>query len=317
MVAAVEYLPVNRIRKTIFLAIVVVQVLIMQAPAAAEFDRHTIEDCRLLIEWRGDFSTAQKEQMLDWLTTVMATTTLLHGQSPRREIRVVLQPYPSKSAVPFARVLREDPQGILFYVNPDRPLQEFVSDWTAYHELSHLFIPYPGNADIWFSEGLASYYQNVLQKRAGLLTHDAAVEKLRSGFERGLNDDRHEQLTLAELSPVMRDRGAFMRVYWSGALYFLMADVALRGLPADEQQPRTLDAVLREFGQCCLQDSRRWTGLEIATEFDRIAGTALFVPLYRQFEQTYALPDYAELLAASELDDILAGPGQITGLTVQ
>ena len=130
------------------------------------YERLELPDCVLLLDWRGQFSAQQKAKLKAWLQSVGSTVSLLHGTLPRPEIRIALQPYPAKSAVPFARVLRSDPQGVLFYINPDRPLEDYISDWTAYHELSHLFLPYPGNADIWFSEGLASYYQNILQARA-------------------------------------------------------------------------------------------------------------------------------------------------------
>ena len=211
-----------------------------------------------------------------------------------------LQPYSSRSAVPFARVLRNEPQGVLFYVNPDKPLAEFINDWTAYHELSHLFIPYPGIEDIWFSEGLASYYQNILQYRAGLLSAAAAREKLRAGFQRGRSDDRRDDLSLAELSPVMRENLAFMRVYWSGALYFLEADIALR-----ESTELVLDDVLREFGTCCLGEQRDWTGREIAAEFDRIAESEIFSPLYDKYADTMAMPDYETVLASPVVNSIL------------
>ena len=203
---------------------------------------------QFLLDWRGEFSDAQRTKLKSWMTSVGDTVSLLYGELPRDEIRIALKPYPSRSAVPFARVLRNEPEGVLFYINPDYPIEDFISDWTAYHELSHLFIPYPGIADIWFSEGLASYYQNILQVRAGLLTPEQARQKLSAAFGRGRDDDDHADLSLGELSAVMRERHAFMRVYWSGALYFLDADIRLRRL----DNPMTLDDVLREFASCCL-----------------------------------------------------------------
>ena len=55
-------------------------------------------------------------------------------------------------------------------VNPESSMQEITNDWTAFHELSHLLIPYRGHGDLWFSEGLATYYQNIIQARAGVLS---------------------------------------------------------------------------------------------------------------------------------------------------
>jgi len=269
----------------------------------------------LLIEWRGSFSAAEKQKLLSWQESVARTMSLLHGGLPRNPIRVAMQPYSSSSAVPFARVLRQDPQGVLFYINPKQPEHEFIVDWTAYHEFSHLFIPYPGMSDIWFSEGLASYYQNVLQFRAGLLTGAEARQKLLAGFERGRDDNSHQDLTLGELSSAMRKRHAYMRVYWSGALYFLEADLALRKQP--ESTAGSLDDILREFGTCCLNSDRDWNGLAIAGEFDRIAGRQLFVPLFKRFEQSRAIPDYLEILQSEDLQAILPVGAANLDLAVQ
>jgi hypothetical protein len=291
---------------SIFIAVLAGLLANTSAWAQGDYEHFPIAGGELLLEWRGQFEPEQQDRLKSWLVSATNTVTLLHGQLPRKQIRIALLPYPAKSAVPFARVLRQAPEGVLFYINPDRSTDEYINDWTAYHEFSHLFIPYPGKADIWFSEGLASYYQNVLQARAGLLTKDQAREKLRAGFERGKKDSKYAQLTLGELSPVMRDKHAFMRVYWSGALYFLHADLLLRNLPNDNNRNLTLDDVLRQFGLCCLDSSKQWSGLDIAAEFDRISATDIFTTLYTEYENSLAIPEYHTLLESAEMDAILA-----------
>jgi len=274
-------------------------------PSFAEADQLVVDDCTVTLTWRNDFTPDQQDKVREWLVAVMQTMRLLNGALPRKEIRIELQATRGYGAVPFARVLRQEPEGVLFYINPDSPLTSFVSDWTAYHELSHLFIPYPGQADIWFSEGLASYYQNVLQARAGLLTPDAAREKLRAGFERGRNDNGNAELTLRELSAVMREKRAFMRVYWSGALYFLQADLQLRKQATTDSRVNSLDDVLREFSECCLNAPGRWSGLDLAGEFDRISATDTFTALYSKYALSTSIPPYESLLNEPELDIVL------------
>jgi hypothetical protein len=270
----------------------------------AEPERLVLGDINLLIYWQGEFEPNEQSQMRVWLTQVMDTMLLLNGTFPRKEIRIELKPLAYEGAVPFARVLRDYPQGILFYVNPQRPLDEFIRDWTAYHEFTHLFIEYPGETDIWFSEGLASYYQNVLQSRAGLLSADEAKIKLRNGFVRGQDDNRQSTLTLQQLSKNMRQHHAYMRVYWSGALYFLEADLALRESPQDAAGINSLDEVLLSYGECCLTTRRR-SGLRMAQEFDRIAKRELFVPLYHSYQQSTSVPDYQSLLENPTINAVL------------
>jgi predicted metalloprotease with PDZ domain len=193
-------------------------------------------------------------------------------------------------------VIRSTPEGVHFYINPDRPDEEFIKDWTAYHELSHLFIPYPGQRSIWVSEGMASYYQNVLQFRAGLLTEQQAWQKLYNGFERGRLDSRGDGLTLGELSAVLREKHAFMRAYWSGALYFLEADIALR---RHSDGRMTMDDVLRAYGNCCLEATGSTTGPELVRAFDRIAEAEIFVPLFERYDGSAGMPDYQAVMKAA------------------
>jgi hypothetical protein len=267
------------------------------AVASPSYEDFPIDGGVMLIDWRGDFTADQREKLRNWLRTVGETMTLLHGSLPRERMRMELTSYgTSGAAVPFGQVKRNAPQGVEFFVNPERPLSEFVEDWTAYHELSHLFIPYPGRPDIWFSEGLATYYQNVLQYRAGLLTERQAWQKLYEGFERGRADYRGGELTLGELSPRMRQKGAYMRVYWTGTLYFLEADLALR---SNDAVSMTLDDVVKAFGECCLGRNRRWNGTAIAAEFDRIAGTDVFSTLFTRYKATRAIPAFEPHLRAA------------------
>ncbi len=257
-----------------------------------------------LIDWRDEFSSAEKQEMRDWLRHMGNVVKLLHGTWPRERIRIALKKYNSSSAVVFGRVLRQRPEGILFYVNPERPAQEFISSWTPYHEFGHLFIPYPGRADVWFSEGLASYYQNILQLRAGVLSSTEVRARYEAAFERGDKDDRHADLTLGELSEDMRNRGAFMRVYWSGALYFMEADLALRNLP----RPMTLDDVLRDYNACCLPEGETQSGRSLAATFDRLSGTTLFTELYNKYENSRAMPAWQTVLKQANEAGLLAAP---------
>lgn len=274
----------------------------LAAPAMAESGEELdVGNGRFVVEWRGQYSTGERDKLKNWLRSVAITMKKLHGTFPRERIRIVLEQftsarYRSDSAVPFARVLRGRNQGILFYVNPESSLEDFIRDWTAYHEFTHLFIPFPGRADIWFSEGLASYYQNVLQYRGGLLTEEEAWQKLYDGFERGRADDGNAGYTLTELCINLRETHAFMRVYWTGALYFLEADLRLRKLGKNST---SLDEVLEKFGRCCLDEHKDWRGIDIAVEFDRIAGSQLFVPLYKRFEKTTAIPYFMPVLNAA------------------
>ncbi|QDO82310.1 hypothetical protein FM037_02460 [Shewanella psychropiezotolerans] len=56
-------------------------------------------------------------------------------------IEVVRKRY-AREPVPFAQVDRGSPTKVKLQVDANASLQEFVDDWTLYHELSHLYLPY-------------------------------------------------------------------------------------------------------------------------------------------------------------------------------
>ena len=97
---------------------------------------------RLTIVWEGDYTEAEKSKLAEWQRTVATVMAGIYGELPGGSAKVVLQRYPASEAVPFARVIRGGNERLLFYVNPDYPLADFVNDWTAYHEYTHLFISF-------------------------------------------------------------------------------------------------------------------------------------------------------------------------------
>jgi len=257
-------------------------------------ERMTFQGSVFEVHWNHQFRRDERVKIKKWLQTAGDTLALLNGTMPQDLIQIQFRVRRSGNAVPFAQVLRRHPQGVIFQVNPTRSLEEFIDDWTAPHELVHLFIPYPGEADLWLSEGLATYYQYLLQARAGIKTEQQAWQKIYEGFERGRKDNRYPHLPLEDLSSDMREYRSYMRVYWSGTLYFLEADMALRQASGGTQ---TLDSVIGVFVNCCRPERIYWPGSSLVKALDKSSGNSIFTELYNEYRQHKALPDYRNLFA--------------------
>ena len=145
-------------------------------------------------------------------------------------------------------------------------------------------------------QGFASYYQNVLRARAGVLTEETAWRKLHEGFTRGRRDDYRD--TLAE-SVHYRGPNMIMRMYWSGAAIALLADVELRERSAGTQ---SLDTVLEQLQSCCLPSSRTWSAMELFDKLDELAGGTVFDDLYRRWVDTVEFPAVAPVFARLGVD---------------
>ncbi|WP_028109336.1 hypothetical protein [Ferrimonas futtsuensis] len=229
----------------------------------------------------------ERAKLRRWLGEAAQTVAELAGQHPVRCARIrVYDGGRGRGAVPWAQIDRGAAEGIRFYVDYRLPLHSLRSDWTAMHEFSHLLIPFPGNDQPWFSEGLASYLQYLLMARAGILSSDEAMKRLDRGFRRGVEDDDHGAIALEELSRDMWRRHAYRRVYWSGAAYFLAVDTELR-----RSGKGSLTQVLAQFVACCRQQSRHWTVDSLVQVFDRLSGTTLFADTKAALMPRTGFPD--------------------------
>jgi hypothetical protein len=235
-----------------------------------------------------------------WLTRAAFAVTTLYGEFPVAQAQLVVVPGArGNEPVPWAYVLRGGAPSAHFFINQRRSLDEFMTDWTAVHELSHMLLPYIRPEDAWLSEGTASYYQNVLRARGGMISEGEAWQRLHSGFRRGMKS--MPGLTLADATERMFRDGAFMRVYWEGAAMMLLADQRLRQRTGGEQ---SLDSALARLRECCLAPDAAWQARGLFDKLDELTGTTVFSELYEAHVKSTAFPRLAEAyrLLGLELD---------------
>jgi hypothetical protein len=242
----------------------------------------------LEIDLDSGLAEGKHQEVLEWVRSTADALAGVYGRWPRDRWRVKVKAISGYGSdpVPWAQVNRGDPDTVSLYIDRGAGKQRLVSNWTAYHEFSHLLIPYRGWGDMWFSEGLASYYQNLLQARQGVFDEREMWQRLHDGFVRG-RSNRRPDLTLAELSPDMHENRSYMRVYWSGAWYFLTADLQLRRRTGGRQ---SLDTALGALNDCCAD--LKLSARDIARRLDAITGQAIFIPLFEDVAGSLALPAF-------------------------
>ena len=169
------------------------------------------------------------------------------------------------------------------------------------HELSHLFHPYLDDEGSWLAEGLATYYQDVLRARAGLLTPAEAWEQIDDGFARGRGATRSGDGPL----DASGERPNFMRIYWSGTAYWLEVDAELRRTSGNRL---SIDEALRRFDACCLPSYRAWAPADFVARLDALIGTDVFRKRFAAYAKRRDFPDlkplYRALGIARQGDDL-------------
>ncbi len=259
------------------------------------------EGRKLEILISSQFTPLMRDNLLQWVDYIAAALRGVYGHWPTRYWQIAIVPTSASRAdpIPWAQVRRYPTTRVEFFTSASATAEELQGAWTGYHELAHLLIPYQGSGDSWFSEGLASYYQNILQARVGLLSEREMWQRLYHGFQRGLAETRFDGRPLRSVSDRMREDGGFMRVYWSGAWYFLAADARLR---LQSGGRLSLDQALARLNQCCAED--RLSVPEMVSRLDEMNRVELFGSLYDEVAASTTVPPFAGVFASLGIEII-------------
>jgi len=235
-----------------------------------------------------------KKQLHQWLQDTAKALKNYLGKYPVRDTQVIVVPKTKKKngPVPWGQVLRGGGMGILFVVIPELPMEDFYADWTATHEFSHLLIPNLEWDNKWLSEGLASYLEYVLMAQSKWISKEKAWNGIYRGLQRGAKGTKKLNESLKETSQGRGHRyrrGVTMRIYWSGALYFVKADLALR---QSSKNKVGLNDILLKLNQCCVDHTKSWSGKFLSQKLDEISNSKIFSKLYQELWHSTNFPEF-------------------------
>lgn len=238
-------------------------------------DTVAIKDSKLSIAFLGNYITTEQE-LSHWIKNAAASISQVYGAFPVKNTQIVLVPIGDrKEPVPFGMVVRGGGISVIFYIDPSEPIEKFIADWTATHELGHTLLPFVNRDQAWLSEGLATYYQYILMGRDGRLTQQEAWQRIYNGFQKGIRDSRGK--TLMETSANMRQERAFKNVYWSGAAMLFKTDVLLR---EKSNGQFSLDKALKAIHDKKLWGKGAWRAEDLFRELDAYCASDIFMKMY-------------------------------------
>jgi hypothetical protein len=282
--------------KWVSIAVLPLLAMIASASPAKEDVRHSLKQGgrHMELQISAQFTPAMQQNIVAWIEFISDALLQVYGRWPRQQWQVSVTPTSAGSdPIPWAQVHRGDINRVEFFTAAEASQDSLKNAWTGYHELAHLLIPYQGWGDAWFSEGLASYYQNILQARAGILTEQQMWQKLYEGYQRARLETQFDGRTLRSVSSKLRQEGGFMRVYWSGAWYFLAADTRLRQQSGGRH---TLDQALEKLNLCCGEQHMAVPGM--VQQLDELNRVLLFQPLYDEVSDSLQVPPYEPIFAS-------------------
>ncbi|MEM9304851.1 MAG: hypothetical protein AAGE01_22250, partial [Pseudomonadota bacterium] len=191
-------------------------VLLLAASAASAVPRW---------HWEDDFSRREQARLVAWIEHADRGIEALFGDLPFAYDVHFHRLDNRGEPVPWANTSkRYNGRAVNFHVDVRHSQEDFIADWTASHEISHLLFPYVGRDGMWFAEGIASYIQYQAMYANGVLSWEQAIRRYADRFDRAERTSRVGNTPVAEMPRNIRQSRAYVRMYWGGAAYFLEVD---------------------------------------------------------------------------------------------
>jgi hypothetical protein len=222
------------------------------------------EGTNIVFHWEDDFSKSEKNKVIIWLNATSQATFNLLGNYPFELHYHLYREADAREPVPWANTIRTDEQGVNFYINPDFTLADFLHDWTAPHELSHLAIPAVGPENSWFAEGFASFLQGSILVEMNEFSQeeiDEKYQKKRAMAKPYFNSNK----SFTKIASHLKRNHHYAEFYWGGAGFFAKLDEHLL-----KTKGINFTDILKTYESCCrLRDQDLE---EIVSSFDKISG---------------------------------------------
>jgi hypothetical protein len=141
------------------------------------------------------------------------------GHFPVKYLFVVVKPTRGRGVGDGLTVGAGDTAGIRIPLGERASTNALRQDWVLVHEMVHTAIPNLPEQNHWFEEGAATYVEAVARLRAGMNTVDGFWYELVDTYGNGVPQKGEGGLD---------DTPSWGRTYYGGAIYFLLADIAIR-----------------------------------------------------------------------------------------
>jgi hypothetical protein len=225
-----------------------------------------------------------------WVADAAGAVSGYFGRLPLRRVLVLALPG-GRRPVGFGTMRAGGGASVMIFVGREASGADVARDWVLTHELTHLGFPDVPDAPSWIEEGLATYLEPLARARAGLIAEEALWREMMEGLPRGL-----------EGAGGLDAARGYGRIYWGGALYWMLCDLELRERTANARGLRdVLRAVLADGGDA----SASWPLERTLDALERAAGH----PVFRQrLKRMASEPSREDLAGLWRRLGVLRGP---------
>jgi hypothetical protein len=221
-------------------------------------------------------------RVLAWVHRSAVAISTYFGRYPvaRHGLLVVAEP---SARVGHATTFGYDGSATRIHVGVSADDAAFARDWVLVHEMTHTALPDLPRRALWLQEGNATYIEPIAQAQAGHLPVEDVWRQSLRGMptgEPGPGDGGMDGTT------------AHGRLYWGGATFWLLAEVAIHD---QSRGRRSLREALRAVNRTSGGNSVRWSPEQLMRVGDLATGTEALSTLYARFANSRVETDLPAL----------------------
>lgn len=230
----------------------------------------------------GHFELPSRE-FTGWVLAAARAVTAYYGRFPVPEADVLVVPVEQRRGVLSGTSWGTRPVFTRIYVGELVDSDQLNSDWIITHEMVHYAFPSMPDEHHWIEEGIATYVEPLARLESDEIGVGKVWGDLIEGLPFGL--------------PAPGDQGldhtrTWGRTYWGGAMFCLLADVAIRRQTRDHYGLR--DA-LRAIANAGGNMETSWPLLRALEVGDRAVGVPVLMELYNKMKARPLKPDLPQL----------------------
>ena len=175
----------------------------------------------------GEFALP-RARIVAFVSDAARSVSTYYGRFPARDMRLLILGTDSPGrAVRSGTAFGYGGAAIRLVLARSVSADDLERDWILVHEMTHLALPSLPRRQHWLEEGIATYVEPLARAQAGRLSVHSVWAGMLKGMPLG--------------QPEAGDRGldftpTWGRTYWGGALFCLLADVAMRERSANGQE---------------------------------------------------------------------------------
>ncbi len=202
-----------------------------------------------------------------WITRFAGLVGRYWGGFPADKLLVAVTPH-RRVNDPFGRVRGGGGPTLLMRISKqDAPKFLHEKDWVLTHEMVHVGAPFAPARRPWFMEGMATYLEPLIRGLGGAIPHRAVWDEWLRAMPTGAAALNTEGLD---------GRG---HPYWSGALFFLLAQYETAKLGRSDGLAPCFRAFRRQLGDA----SQRTSVRNLMHICDQALGKPIMSDLYRRY----------------------------------